>query len=66
MPQIVVEGLVKTFSVAERKAGVWGALRGVVRRRYREVRARHEVLELFVENPPIEEIIARLYAGKNE
>jgi len=39
MPQIVVENLVKTFRVAERKPGLWGAVRGVVRRRYRTVRA---------------------------
>jgi len=39
MPQIVVENLVKTFRVAERKPGLWGAVRGVVRRRYRSVRA---------------------------
>jgi len=29
MPQIVIEDLVKTFRVAERKAGLWGALDGV-------------------------------------
>ncbi|MHC5033723.1 MAG: ABC transporter ATP-binding protein [Planctomycetota bacterium] len=39
MPQIIVENLVKTFSVAERRPGLWGALRGVVGRRYRTVRA---------------------------
>ena len=39
MPQIVVENLVKTFRVAERDPGMLGAIRGVVRRRYREVRA---------------------------
>jgi ABC-2 type transport system ATP-binding protein len=39
MPQIVVDGLVKTFRIAERTSGVWGAVRGVFRRRYREVRA---------------------------
>ena len=39
MPQIVVENLVKTFRVAERDAGMLGAIRGVVHRRYREVRA---------------------------
>jgi ABC-2 type transport system ATP-binding protein len=37
--QIVVEDLVKVYRVAERAPGVWGALRGVVRRRHREVRA---------------------------
>jgi len=39
MPQIVVENLVKKFRVAERAPGMWGALRGVVRRRYRDVYA---------------------------
>ncbi|MBC7239156.1 MAG: ATP-binding cassette domain-containing protein, partial [Chloroflexi bacterium] len=39
MPQIVVENLVKTFRVAERKAGTWGALKGLFHRRYRTVRA---------------------------
>ena len=39
MSQIVVEDLVKRFRVAERTPGVWGALRGVARRRYRTVNA---------------------------
>lgn len=39
MAQIQVRNLSKVFRVAERTAGLWGALRGVVRRRYREVRA---------------------------
>jgi ABC-2 type transport system ATP-binding protein len=39
MPQIVVEGLVKTFEVAERAPGLWGAVRGLARRRVRTVRA---------------------------
>lgn len=39
MPHIVVERLVKTFRVAERKPGLWGAFRGVVHRRTRTVRA---------------------------
>jgi ABC-2 type transport system ATP-binding protein len=38
-PQIVVEDLVKTFSIAERTAGLAGALRGLVRRRVRRVQA---------------------------
>ncbi len=37
--QIVVEDLVKSFRVAERAPGLLGALRGVVRRRHRVVRA---------------------------
>jgi ABC-2 type transport system ATP-binding protein len=39
MPQIVVENLVKVFSVAERSPGVWGAVAGLVRRRYRTITA---------------------------
>jgi viologen exporter family transport system ATP-binding protein len=39
MPQIVVENLVKTFTVAERRAGMLGALKGIVHRKHREVRA---------------------------
>ena len=39
MPQIVVENLVKTFRVAERRPGVWGALVGLAHRRYRAVTA---------------------------
>jgi len=39
MPQIVVEDLVKTFTIAERAAGLAGAIRGLVRRRVRTVRA---------------------------
>ncbi len=37
MPQIVVDGLSKRFRVAMRDPGVMGALRGVMRRRMREV-----------------------------
>ena len=39
MSQIIVENLVKRFQVAQRTAGVWGALRGVVRRRYHTIDA---------------------------
>ncbi len=39
MPQIVVEQLTKVYDVAERMPGMWGALKGVVRRRYRQVHA---------------------------
>ena len=39
MPQITVENLVKTYRIAARNPGIWGALRGVVRRQYRTVRA---------------------------
>jgi len=39
MPQIVVENLCKTFRVAERDPGFWGAIRGLASRRYRDVEA---------------------------
>jgi ABC-2 type transport system ATP-binding protein len=39
MSQIIVEDLVKTFRVAERSPGTWGALKGLVHRRYRTVHA---------------------------
>ena len=39
MSQIVVEDLVKTFRIAERSPGIWGALRGIMHRRYRTVSA---------------------------
>ncbi|MFB3893109.1 MAG: ATP-binding cassette domain-containing protein [Phycisphaerae bacterium] len=39
MSQIVVENLVKTFRIAQRRPGMLGALAGLVRRKYREVRA---------------------------
>jgi ABC-2 type transport system ATP-binding protein len=39
MSLIAVQDLVKTFEIAERDKGLWGAVRGVVRRRKRAVRA---------------------------
>ena len=39
MPQILVEGLAKTYRVAERDPGAWGAVRGLVRRRWRTIDA---------------------------
>ncbi len=39
MPQIVVENLCKSFRVAERTPGLWGAVRGLARRTYRTVEA---------------------------
>ncbi|KYF53657.1 ABC transporter [Sorangium cellulosum] len=39
MPLIVVEDLRKAYRVAERRAGAWGALAGLVRPRYRAVDA---------------------------
>ena len=39
MAQIVVNNLTKTFQVAEREEGTWGAIRGLIRRRHRSVEA---------------------------
>ena len=39
MPHIIVENLVKTFQIAQRQPGVWGALRGVMHRNYRQITA---------------------------
>src|SRR5215475_9459704 len=39
MPQIVVEDLVKTFHIARRAPGLWGALKGLLKRDWREIRA---------------------------
>jgi ABC-2 type transport system ATP-binding protein len=39
MPQILVEALVKNYRISERDPGVLGALRGLLRRRYRTVSA---------------------------
>ena len=39
LPQIVVENLVKTYRIPERRPGIWGALVGVAKRTYRTVQA---------------------------
>lgn len=39
MSHIIVENLIKTFHIAQRQPGVWGALRGVVHRKYRQIAA---------------------------
>src|SRR4051794_31184952 len=39
MPQILVEGLAKTYRVSERDPGMWGAVKGLVRRRWRTIDA---------------------------
>lgn len=43
MPQIQVDGLTKTFRVAERKSGLLGAVGGLFRRQYRTVDALRDV-----------------------
>ena len=39
MSHIEVDNLVKTYRIAERRPGLWGALRGVVQRRHRTIHA---------------------------
>ena len=39
MPQILVENLAKTYRIAERDAGPWGAVKGLFTRRYRTIEA---------------------------
>ena len=39
MPQILVEGLAKTYRVAEREPGAWGAVTGLFHRRWRSIEA---------------------------
>ena len=43
MPQIEVKNLVKTFHVARRAPGLWGSVRGLLKRDFREVRALDQV-----------------------
>src|SRR5262245_32687131 len=43
MPQILVDHLEKRFRVAERQPGLWGAFKGLVHRRHRDVHALHGV-----------------------
>jgi ABC-2 type transport system ATP-binding protein len=38
-PAIVVENLVKTYRIAQRAPGLWGSVRGLVHRQYRELKA---------------------------
>jgi len=64
MAQIVVEGLEKTFSVAEREAGTLGALRGLLRRRHRQVRAL-DALSFTVEQGELLGYIGPNGAGKS-
>ena len=39
VPHILVDNIVKTFRIAQRRSGLWGAFQGVWRREYRTVRA---------------------------
>ena len=42
-PYIIVQDLAKRFRIAERDPGLWGALKGIANRRYRDVEALHGV-----------------------
>jgi ABC-2 type transport system ATP-binding protein len=43
MPIIEADGLSKTYRVVQKNPGLWGAFKGLVRRRYKEVQAVREV-----------------------
>ena len=43
MPQIQVNGLTKTYKIAERDPGLWGAVKGLAHRRWRSVEALKDV-----------------------
>jgi ABC-2 type transport system ATP-binding protein len=59
MAQILVENLTKTFRVARRRAGLWGALTGLVHRTY------HDILALAGIDFTIEESELVGYIGPN-
>ena len=39
VPHILVDNIVKTFHIAQRRSGLWGAFRGVLHREYRTIKA---------------------------
>ena len=52
MPQILVEGLAKTYRVAEREPGAWGAVTGLFHRRWRNIEALNGVGEILLSLDP--------------
>ena len=64
MPQIVVEALAKSFQVAERDPGLFGALRGLVHRRHRTVHALED-LSFAIESGELLGYIGPNGAGKS-
>jgi ABC-2 type transport system ATP-binding protein len=64
MPQILVEELTKTYRVAERDPGAWGALKGLLRRRWRTIEALKSV-SFSVERGELVGLIGPNGAGKS-
>ncbi|MBI4976047.1 MAG: ATP-binding cassette domain-containing protein [Spirochaetes bacterium] len=64
MPQIVVDKLIKTFSIAERTRGLIGAVKGLIHRSYRTVEALRG-LSFTVENGELLGYIGPNGAGKS-
>jgi ABC-2 type transport system ATP-binding protein len=64
MPQILAEALAKTYRVAERAPGLGGALRGLVRRRWRQVHALVDV-SFSLESGELLALIGPNGAGKS-